>query len=735
MDTSNSTLGSWRSLLCAATLALTVSACGGGGDTPPPPPATIVGAAGGTVTGPNGAQVVIPAGALAANTAIAVTLVAPVAALPAGNATVGPVYAFTPHGQTFAQPVTITVPVDPAQVPAGTAVKLYKTMNGAAGPWQEVAGATRTGNLISGQVTSFSDVVPTIAMGTPIDRAVVAPASATFTVNAVGGTPPYTYQWEKSDAGGAFVPAPGATNSATYTTGPTSMTADNGDRYQVKVTSADTDGNGILDGSATSRVATLTVTVVVDAPAITTQPASQSVATGSNVSFSVVATGTDLVYQWQKNGASIAGQTNASLNLGNVQAGDAGSYTVVVSNLVNGTIVNSLTSNAASLTVTAPPPASGAARIAAGSDFSLARRANGDLYSWGSDSAGTLGAGNGDQSRNVPGLVATNNIANLAAGSAHGLAVRGTGEVRGWGYNGFGQLGDGTFTTREAPTSATVDPAGVTQYSDAVAVCGGDLHSLVLRSGGTVHAMGYNAEGQLGDGSNSDIGRPRGLAVPGIGSAVAIACGQRSSLALLANGTVLAWGRNNAGQLGDGTSVNRNTPTPVAGLTNVIAIAAGTEHSLALRSDGSVWAWGSNVNGKLGDGSTVNRLTPTATLLTAGITAIAAGSTNSLALRNDGAVLAWGINETGQLGSGSLSPGFRPQPAPVINLSNVVAISFGSGALGHGLAVLADGTVWAWGDNQMGTNSGGSPVYGRLGNGSTVPFSATPVQVTGLNLN
>ena len=350
MDTSNSTLGSWRSLLCAATLALTVSACGGGGDTPPPPPAMIVGAAGGTVSGPNGAQVVIPAGALAANTAIAVTLVAPVAALPAGNATVGPVYAFTPHGQTFAQPVTITVPVDPAQVPAGTAVKLYKTMNGAAGPWQEVAGATRTGNLISGQVTSFSDVVPTIAMGTPIDRAVVAPTPATFTVNAVGGTPPYTYQWEKSDAGGAFVPAPGATNSATYTTGPTSMTADNADRYQVKVTSADTDGNGIADGTATSRVATLTVTVVVVAPAITTQPAaSQSVATGSNVSFSVVATGTDLVYQWQKNGVAITGQTNASLNLTNVQVGDAGSYTVVVSNFGP---INSVTSNAATLTVT-----------------------------------------------------------------------------------------------------------------------------------------------------------------------------------------------------------------------------------------------------------------------------------------------------------------------------------------------------------------------------------------------
>ena len=722
-----------RALLYSA--ALTLTACGSDGGGPVIPQQQMIGPAGGTATGPNGAQVVVPAGALAADTAVAVTASSGSnPALPAGLTTVGPVYAFTPHGQSFAQAVTVTVPIDPAQAPAGAAVKLFKTMNGAAGPWQEVVGATRTGNLISGQVTGFSlfaAVTPFISQQ-PADQSVIAPAPASFSVTALGA-PPFAYRWERSDDGGTmFVAAGGVNNTSTYTTAATSVAADNGARYRVIVAN-DTNANGLIDAAETStqsNVATLTVTAAVVAPTITTQPQSVSGATG-NVTFSVVATGTNLVYQWFRNGVAIAGATNASLNLVNVQASDAGNYTVVVSNLVNGVPVNSVTSNVATLTVTTPPAATAAARIAAGSDFSLARRANGELYSWGSDSAGTLGAGNGDQSRNVPGLALVTNVSTVATGGAHGLAVVGSsGGIRGWGYNGFGQLGDGSNLSRETPVNPPFN------YPDAVEVCGGSLHSLIRRSNGVVSAMGANLFGQLGDGTNTDsTAAPYSVVVTGITNAVAIACRGNHSLALLADGTVRAWGINTAGQLGDGTTVNRNAPVVVSGLSNVIAIAAGTDHSLALRNDGSVWAWGSNVNGKLGDGTTINRPTPTATLLTSGITAIAAGHMNSVALRNDGVALTWGINETGQLGSGSLSPGFRPQPAPVTALTDVVAIAMGTGGLSHALAVRSDGTVWAWGDNMMGTDNNGNPRFGKLGNGSTLPFSATPVQVTGLNLN
>lgn len=161
--------------LGAALAVLTLSACGGDDDDDDAGGGSTtqsggVGANGGVVSGPNGAQVVIPAGALAQNTAIAVTQSSAGApALPSGLTPVGQVFAFTPHGTTFASPVTVAIPFDPTLVPSGASVALYKT-NATQTAWESVGGATVSGHLISGQVSSFSyftAAAPTLAANDP----------------------------------------------------------------------------------------------------------------------------------------------------------------------------------------------------------------------------------------------------------------------------------------------------------------------------------------------------------------------------------------------------------------------------------------------------------------------------------------------------------------------------------------------------------------------------------------
>ena len=728
-------------LISAALLAaaLALGACGGSGDSGGPPVDTI-GAAGGAVDGPAGTRVVVPAGALNADAVISIT---PTAArsMPAGWQALGATYELGPAGTRFAAPVTVTLPFNPAQVPAGARIRMLHEQHGAGGSaWEELPGLVVGAASVSAQTTSFSHFVvaignsPPSITAQPVDGNAVAPAGLGFSVTFVG-TPSFDVQWQRSNDGGATWSAAGAVQTVTTLPGTSSLLlgttnaaaaaagGDHGALFRAAISNIETP----VAAPVLSNVVTLSVTAAVIPPTITTQPQSASGSIG-NVSFSVQASGSNLVYQWHKDGQPLAGQTAPTLTLVNVQAADAGNYTVVVSNLVGGLPVNSVTSSVATLTVTAPPAPSAAARVAAGGDFSLARLANGQIYTWGSDAGGTLGAGAGDQTRSTPGPLAPvsgfqgqfNNTA-IAAGGSHALAAFVGGGVQAWGYNGFGQLANGNNLSQETPTLST-ETSTLLGYRNAIEVCGGSLHSMVLRADGSVHAMGNNSFGQLGDGSITE--RRRSVAVSGIGTAIAIACRGNHSLALLADGTVRQWGLIYQGRPGGAATVEVHSPVVVAGLSNVIAIAAGNEHALALRSDGSVWAWGSNVNGKLGDGTETDRLVPTPTLLGAQITAIAAGHMNSLALRSDGTVLSWGINETGQLGSGLLVPGYRPSPAPVPGLGGVVAIALGTG-IGHGLAVRSDGSVWAWGHNSS----------GQLGIASSTPFSATPIQVPGLNLN
>ena len=178
-----------------------------------------------------------------------------------------------------------------------------------------------------------------------------------------------------------------------------------------------------------------------------------------------------------------------------------------------------------------------------------------------------------------------------------------------------------------------------------------------------------------------------------------MAVGESSAYALLEDGTVVAWGANDEGQLGNGRMGAGGelgiypkpsiTPVRVTGLTDIIQIEAGRKHAVALRKDGSVWAWGTRDDGAIGDGKPatlrpLRAIGPTRVEGLEGVTRIAVGRSRNLALKADGHVMAWGANSQGELGIGTRLTQWTP--AQIVGLDRVVEIAAGSGSMGYGVS-------------------------------------------------
>lgn len=261
--------------------------------------------------------------------------------------------------------------------------------------------------------------------------------------------------------------------------------------------------------------------------------------------------------------------------------------------------------------------------------------------------------------------------------------------------------------------SGAASPAPAT----APQIAAGYYYSLSLISDGTVWAWGINDHGSFGDGTTGSRNYPTAAKISDVRT---IATGVRDGFAIKNDGTVWAWGQNNNGQLGDGTTTDRTSPVPVTAVNGIVALSGGIGyHTLALKSDGTVWAWGKNGNGELGNGTvTAQETSPVQTLGLTDVIAVSAGGYHSLALKSDGTVWAWGYGKDGELGNGTTTE-WQSEPVQVSGLADVVAIAAGNY---HNLAIKKDGTVWAWGNNGE----------GRLGDGTTTNRT-TPVQVHGLS--
>ncbi|MFA6285846.1 MAG: chitobiase/beta-hexosaminidase C-terminal domain-containing protein [Opitutaceae bacterium] len=348
-------------------------------------------------------------------------------------------------------------------------------------------------------------------------------------------------------------------------------------------------------------------------------------------------------------------------------------------------------------------------QVSTGQDHTLALRRDGTVWAWGDNDYGQLGQGTSSGSLYPAKVVGLAGMKAIAAGALHSLAVKSDGTVWGWGYNGNGQLGTGTATTQE------LSPVQVVALSGVVAVAAGDDHSLALKSDGTVWAWGYNGSGELGDGSSAGQ-QLSPVQVAGLGGVVAITAGPSYSLALKADGTVWGWGYNGSGQLGTNYSPSStNVPIRAGTIINVIAISAGSWHVLALKNDGSVLAWGANYSGQLGDNTNSSRGFAGPVTLTGQYTAIAAGYDHSAALRTDGTLFTWGGNDYGQLGNGTTGTSVK-LPATVPGTSGITALAAGR----HTVAVSPYSGIivfQAWGSNGSGqlgdksTTDRPSPVY------------------------
>ena len=461
-----------------------------------------------------------------------------------------------------------------------------------------------TYEFTSDVVTGYLDQVtytpgPTAAffLTQPSDRNVPAGTNVTFTITA-GGTPPYSYQWYFNNG-----QIPGATGPALTLV---NIQAADAGFYRVAVSNA--------YGGAFSSNATLVVNA--SAPVIWTNPVSQCMVPGGQVTFSILARGTDpLSYQWQHSGLDIADATNASLTLSRVGTNDQGAYRAVVNN-VHGQVISSNATLSLVPTVlvgwgdnlfgqvNCPNHLTNVSAFGAGWDNSFAANRGGPVTNWGFpedafpsnltnivalDGGGfqaiaLCGDGSVAAVGSFLGTVPTlTNAVAVGAGSTYCVALTADGRTVAW---------SGTSSN---PTNVPPD------LTNTVAIAAGDRHCLAVKSDGTVKAWGSNSYGQTN--------------VPGaLSNVVAVAGGVGHSLALKADGRVVAWGYGYFGQT--------NVPTD---LSSIVAVAAGDYYSAALRNNGTVAVWGRGNNGE----------TNVPAWLT-NVVAIAAGDTHVLALLNDG---------------------------------------------------------------------------------------------------
>ena len=409
--------------------------------------------------------------------------------------------------------------------------------------------------------------------------------------------------------------------------------------------------------------------------------------------------------------------------------------------------------------------------VSAGNAYSMAIDIEGNLWAWGYNYDGYLGDGTATDRLSPVQITASNGnvtkFQSVSAGNDNTLAIDINENLWAWGKNQYGQLGDGTATDRLSPVQITASNGSVTKFQS---ISVGDYYSIAIDINNNAYytglpfiannkiksnfsisklelcnnriyalseennlwAWGENYQGQLGDGmsitgytpvqimlSNKSITKFQNISAKAYDYSIAIDI----------NRNLWAWGNNNHGKLGDGTTTTRTTPVQITAsngsVTKFQNISSNFDHSIAIDIEGNLWGWGYNVYGQLGDGTTTDKTAPVQITASNGsvtkFQSVSVGSYHSLAIDINGNLWAWGSNSYGALGDGT---GVM-QTSPVqITASNGSVTKFQSVSVGnfYSLAIDIEGNLWAWGNNES----------GQLGNGTSIN-SSRPVQIIASN--